>query len=683
MSSKPTRASLHSPKTLIITLLLGALLLCFNVNLSAQPALDSIKLQAESLITDSTATDSLQNVTPQGVPVIFTGDTLFSIYSSIGPFDPSLRSLSVMQRLNSILKSPLNPDSIRTVNLEGYSNIVLGTQVIMSVTTRDASFIGKTTAQATEEYAEIIKQALISGRTLSEPKIVLTKIGIALLLILLAVLAFWGIAAIFPKLYSMTRTQIDKLIKPVHFKSRVIISSHVFAVLSIGALKLFRLFLSLAILYAMVLTTWNFFPWAKSYELKSLVMSLLFAVLATVVVIVAIKTILALFKKMLNRVDHWDENLFKTLKFKTIEIISQDRLMDIARSILKILNIVVLLGIVYAYLAVIFSFFDFTKTWAATLIQYILSPLEKVVISFVQYLPNLFFVVVIIIAVKYLLKLIHLIFDEIEKGTITLPGFFPEWAQSTYKIVRFLLSAFALVIVFPYLPGSGSPAFQGVSIFIGVLFSLGSTSVIANMVAGLVITYMRPFKIGDRVEIGSTVGDVIEKTLLSTRLRTIKNVDVNIPNSVVLGSHIINFSSSASDRGLILHTSVTIGYDAPWRQVHELLLSAAAATEHILKDPPPFIFQTSLDDFYVSYELNAYTNEANIMAKIYSDLHQNIQDKFNEGGVEIMSPHYGAMRDGNQTTIPENYLPKDYRAPSFRIVNPFRKEDGNTEEGNK
>jgi small-conductance mechanosensitive channel len=153
-----------------------------------------------------------------------------------------------------------------------------------------------------------------------------------------------------------------------------------------------------------------------------------------------------------------------------------------------------------------------------------------------------------------------------------------------------------------------------------------------------------------------------------TRIRTIKNVDITIPNAMVLSSHIVNFSSSARDRGLILHSTVTISYDVPWKTVHELLLAAAAATENVRAEPRPFILQTSLDDSYVSYELNAYTDQPNLMATTYSDLHQHIQDKFNEAEVEIMSPHYAAVRDGNKTTVPATYLPPSYQAPAFRIL---------------
>ena len=321
----------------------------------------------------------------------------------------------------------------------------------------------------------------------------------------------------------------------------------------------------------------------------------------------------------------------------------------------------------YSYLTILFSFFEFTKNWAATLFGYIVGPLLNVLTAFIGYLPNLFFILVIAYVTRYVIKLVKLIFVELGKGTLSLPGFYQEWADPTFKIVRFLILAFAAIVIFPYLPGSSSPIFQGVSIFLGVLFSLGSTSAIANIVGGVVITYMRPFKIGDRVKIADTVGDVTEKTLLVTRVRTVKNVDVTIPNAMVLGSHIINFSSSATERGLIVHTTVTIGYDVPWKHIHELLLAASDTTSNVLKDPKPFVLQTSLDDFYVNYELNVYTDQPNVMARTYSDLHQNIQDRFNEAGVEIMSPHYNAVRDGNQKAIPLDYLPKSYQAPTFRV----------------
>jgi small-conductance mechanosensitive channel len=308
-----------------------------------------------------------------------------------------------------------------------------------------------------------------------------------------------------------------------------------------------------------------------------------------------------------------------------------------------------------------------TEALAARLLGYAASALRTVWQAFVAYLPSALLIIVIILITRYVIRLVRFVFAEIGKGTITIPGFYSEWSGTTYKIVRLLIFVLAAVMIFPYLPGSATPAFQGVTIFLGFLFSLGSTAVVANIVAGIVLTYMRAFDIGDRVKIADTVGDVVEKTLLVTRVRTIKNVEITIPNAMVLGSHIVNFSSSVEGTGLILHTGVTIGYDVPWRKVHDLLIAAARATEHILEEPAPFVLQISLDDFYVSYELNAYTREPNRMAAIYSELFQNIQDQFNEAGVEILSPHYTALRDGHHTTTPQDYLPKTYRPPSLRI----------------
>lgn len=202
----------------------------------------------------------------------------------------------------------------------------------------------------------------------------------------------------------------------------------------------------------------------------------------------------------------------------------------------------------------------------------------------------------------------------------------------------------------------------------------------ANIVSGTVLTYMYAFKIGDRVKIGDATGEVIEKTFLVTRIKTIKNLIITIPNSAVMSGHIINYSTSArkNEDRLVLHTTVTLGYDIPWRQVHKVLLSAAKRTERVLKSPAPYVLQTSLDDFYVSYELNAFIDQPEFMARVYSDLHQNIQDACNESGLEILSPHYRAMRDGQASTIPTGYLGEDYKPPAFvvRLVDRLRRFSG-------
>jgi small-conductance mechanosensitive channel len=269
----------------------------------------------------------------------------------------------------------------------------------------------------------------------------------------------------------------------------------------------------------------------------------------------------------------------------------------------------------------------------------------------VAYLPDLF-TALVIIGISYLfVRLFRLVFDGMARQRIKVPGFYPEWARTSYHLIRLLIIALTVVVVFPYLPGSDSPAFQGVSIFFGVLLSLGSTTAVANVVAGIVITYTRAFRKGDFVEIAGTEGKIIERTAFVTRIRTPKNVDVSLPNASVMSGKVINYSSQARRSGIRLHTGVTIGYDVPWPKVQELMLSAARATEHIEQDPPPFVLQTSLDDNYVAYELNATTKRVSLRPQIYSELHANILDAFHTAGVEITSPQYRAIRDGNEAAM--------------------------------
>ncbi|WP_425390675.1 mechanosensitive ion channel domain-containing protein [Ekhidna sp.] len=310
--------------------------------------------------------------------------------------------------------------------------------------------------------------------------------------------------------------------------------------------------------------------------------------------------------------------------------------------------------VLYFSLPIIFGLFPFTKHWAETLLGWILSPAQDILLSFWNYLPNAFTIAVIYVITKYLVRFLKFISHEIEAGHLKITGFHEDWAMPTYNIVKFLIYAFMFVVIFPYLPGSDSDIFKGVSVFLGILFSLGSSSAIANAVAGLVITYMRPFRLGDRVKVGEVSGQVVEKTLLVTRIRTTKNEDITVPNASILTGHTVNYTSSSKELGLILHTSVTIGYDVPWRKVHELLIEAAVATDGVNISKEPFVLQTSLDDWYVAYQLNAYTDLPEQMPRIYSELHSNIQDKFNEADIEIMSPHYRAVRDGNPSTIPKS-----------------------------
>jgi small-conductance mechanosensitive channel len=391
---------------------------------------------------------------------------------------------------------------------------------------------------------------------------------------------------------------------------------------------------------------------------------------AIVVIILLIVLIWALNRSSrwvkLKLLNAWEGRLAK-LAEKGAPAAYGRRLLPLIGNLLRMARFFIIILLIYLALPVLFFIFPASKPIATQLLNFIVNPLEAILMALVHYIPNLLTIAVIYIVTRYVIKLVKFVANEIAQGGLVVKGFYPDWAMPTYNIIRVLLYAFMFVMVFPYLPGSDSKVFQGVTVFLGILFSLGSSSAISNMVAGIVLTYMRPFKVGDRVKVGEISGDVIEKNMLVTRVRTIKNEDITIPNASILGGHTINYTTSAGTLGLILNTTITIGYDAPWQTIHELMISAALSTEGILVNPHPFVLQTALNDFNVSYQINAYTDKSHQMAVIYSKLHQNIQDKFNEAGVEIMSPHFTALRDGNPIQIPDDYLAKDYKSPGFNI----------------
>lgn len=405
----------------------------------------------------------------------------------------------------------------------------------------------------------------------------------------------------------------------------------------------------------------------KAYSTRSLVLGAVYTLGVLLALIVLLRLLAAGFPRLYAKINKWRGTVIPSVRIQKFELLPSDRIADILLAIARFVRLVLTLTLLYAFVSLALGFFPWTRGYAHRLVVYMLQPVRLVGHAFLNYLPNLGYIAVIVIVAIYAIKLLRVIFKEIGKSTLAISGFHPEWAAPTYKIARFLVIVMAAVAAFPYLPGAKSPAFQGISIFLGVLLSLGSSSAVANIIAGVILTYMRAFKCGDRVQITDTVGDVIESSLLVTRIRTIKNVEITIANSKVLDAHIVNYTASARAGGLILNTTVTIGYETPWRQVHELLIRAAAATENVLADPKPFVLQTALDDFYVHYELNAYTNQPGKMAMTYSALHSAIHDAFNEAGVEIMSPHYSAMREGNRITLPDDKLPANYKAPRFRM----------------
>ena len=351
-----------------------------------------------------------------------------------------------------------------------------------------------------------------------------------------------------------------------------------------------------------------------------------------------------------------------SLSVQSFKIVRAERIGNVVHGVVKALRILLILVAVLVYLDFVLARFPWTRAAANRLFESVTGPLATMGQAIIAEIPDLIFLTVLFYISRLALRLIRLFFDAVAQGTVTLTGFEPEWARPTYKIVRSAVIAFSVIVAYPYIPGSGSDAFKGISIFFGIVFSLGSSSAIANVIAGYLMTYRRAFKVGDRVQIGDVMGDVIDMRLQVTHLRTLKNEEVTIPNSQLLNGQVVNYSSPAARHGLILHTTVGIGYETPWRQVEAMLLMAAERTPGLLREPSPFVLQQSLGDFAVNYELNTYCGDARNMLPLYTALHRNILDIFNEYGVQIMTPAYRA------DTPEPKLVPKEqwYTAPAAR-----------------
>jgi small-conductance mechanosensitive channel len=381
-----------------------------------------------------------------------------------------------------------------------------------------------------------------------------------------------------------------------------------------------------------------------------LITNLILVIFTTVIFWVIYIVVFRLFRKLSKRLLK-DDSQLRPLRIQQQVILSVKLLTGLLNRTFLVVSWVLRLFIVLTYLNTLLSLFTWTRDVSVSLAGLLREAVGAMWRGIIGYLPNLFAILIIVVIALLMIRLTRLVFDGVERNRIKVPGFYPEWSGTTFNLLRLFIMAMALVVVFPYLPGSGSPAFQGVSIFLGLLLSLGSTSAVANVVSGIVITYTRAFQTGDHVRLSDTEGEIVERSAFVTRIRTPKNVEVSVPNSSVMSDKVINYSAQARHSGITLHTGVTIGYDVPWTTVQKLLLTAAGATGDIERDPAPFVRLKALDDNYVEYELNATTRRADLRPGIYSELHVNILDAFHSAGVEITSPHYRAVRDGNEPAM--------------------------------
>jgi len=377
---------------------------------------------------------------------------------------------------------------------------------------------------------------------------------------------------------------------------------------------------------------------------------------ATLTLVLAIQLVGALYWGVEGRRDAWRARIGPAQAAGAARDVRAE-LLDVVGWLNRAVRAVLLLGLLLSFLTVTLRFFPRTAPVVEVVGLYLANPARTIGLAIAQYLPNLGYLTVIGGLGWLALRLLRHTFDALGSGNLVIRGFLREWAEPTYKLSRTLLLLFLLMVSFPYLPGAGAQFFQGFTVFVGALLTLGSAGAIGNIVAGTVLTYTRAFRVGDRVRLGETYGVVIEKTLLVTRVRTIDNEEVTIPNGTVLAGAVVNYSARAAAGGLVLTVRAGIGYDVDWRTVHRLMQEAAAQTEHILADPAPQIWQKDLGDYAVEYELRASTNRPEAMLEIRSTLCRNVLDAFNRAGVEIMTPSILAHRDASGLAIPQDAFP--------------------------
>ena len=499
--------------------------------------------------------DSLRNITP-GAPLIIDGDTLLVLYTRRGGILPEARVEDIREKIMEEGKRmTLFTDSIYIFDGEFTTDIMIGEELVMSVTDNDGLWQNKTRQELAAEYRTIIE------------------------------------------------AKIEQLHAQYGLKRKLM-----------GVVYVLGAMLALGLLI-----------WATNLCYHRWRYRLL--------------------RMLLRRT--------RPLAIKDYEVLNLHRQGILFLTGFNVLRYLIIFLLLFIFVPMFFVAFPETKSFTFTIFGYVWNPFVNILKSVVSFLPKFFQIVVIVFCFRYLVKGLHYLMNEIGSGRLKITGFYADWAQPTYLILRVLCYSFMIVMIWPLLPSSESEVFQGVSVFIGIIVSLGSSSIIGNVMAGMVMTYMRPFHVGDFIKYGDMEGFVIEKSVLVTRIRTRKNDVITIPNSNLMTSQTTNYTFSAHNYGVIVHTKVTIGYDMQWQQIRDLLLAAAAKTSHLQKKPEPFVRITTLDDFYVEYEINAYTRKSDLLGDIYSELHQNILDSFHSNGVEIMSPHIFAHRSDLPVQIPE------------------------------
>ena len=345
---------------------------------------------------------------------------------------------------------------------------------------------------------------------------------------------------------------------------------------------------------------------------------------------------------LIRRADRRIVSWVQRVEDKTGRIGKTNAIASTTRAAFWVVTVFVFAIASYYYLIQALNSFPGTRNIAAILLAYFDGPILSIVWLLVAEIPDLLMIAVIFLVTRYLLKVLRLVFENIELGMIQIERFERDWTWPTYWIVKVVVILFAVIIAYPYIPGSETAAFKGITILLGVILSFGSTSVVSNLLSGLFVIYRRGINVGDWIEIKDHMGFVESITLLETQLRTPKNELVSIPNTQLLSSELTNYTRQGDTQGILLHTSVGIGYEEPQRKIEKMLLEAARRTAGFKSKPEPFVLRQELADYAVVYEINAYAESVDALPKLKSTLHGNILDVFNENLVQIMTPSYEA-----------------------------------------
>jgi len=391
--------------------------------------------------------------------------------------------------------------------------------------------------------------------------------------------------------------------------------------------------------------------------------SVLVSLAATVALVVAVWLLLLLFRRLDAALERRYGALVQSAQGKVADALRIAPMLSAMRRSVVTARFVAMGLLLFVWLEVVLGQFPWTRWLSEDLAELLLDPLGRIFVGIADYIPSLLFLIVLAFVARFGLRMMRLYFGALERGTLSLPGFEPEWAIATYKIARVFVIGIVLVMAYPYLPGAGSEALQGLSVFAGLVLSLGASSSVSNVIAGYITTFGRVLRVGDVIKVGDTVGTVSRIRLLTIRLRTVRNEEVTIPNATLLSTNVINYSALSREDGLILQTEVGIGYEVPWRQVHAMLIEAAGRTPGLMTEPPPFVLQRQLGDFAVVYQLNVYKAEARGLVVAYSNLHQTILDVFNEYGVQIMTPAYEGDPETPKVVPREQWFQSPARPP--------------------